>query len=164
VTDPIKDLAAAAGEESASLTWTAPEDCSTIVLRYKNEEDTIYRDVPGVAIGAFTSKITVSSLKAGLKYWFALVVSGGYHEGMSNEVSVTPLAKATPTPTTAPSVSPTAIPTGTPSTSPTSAPSVSPTSGDASGSGGGGGCSLDGVPFVAVLLLLAPLLVRYPRN
>lgn len=164
MTDPIKDLAVVAGEESASFTWTAPEDCSTIALRYKNEEDTIYRNVPNASIGPYTSKITVSSLKAGLKYWFALVVTGGYHEGTSNEVSVTPLAKATPTPTTTPSVSPTAGPSGSPSVSPTTAPSVSPASADVSGSGGGGGCSVDSVPFVAMLVLVAPLLLKYPRD
>ena len=144
------------------MQWTAPGDCSTITLRSKNADDPVYKTVTGVNLTSSTSNVTITGLKGGLKYWFALIVVGGANEGTSNVVTAVPL-ESIPTPTVAPTVSPTVTgapsvsPTAVPSVTVTGVPSVSPTSGGA-GSGGGGGCSVGDTSFMAGVLLLLPLL------
>lgn len=128
-------------------------------MRSKNENDLVYRTVPGVTLSAATSTVTVKNLLAGIRYWFTLVVVGGEHEGASNEVTVVPL-EPTPTPTVAPTVTgvPSVSPTAGPSVTVTIAPSVTPTGGGAAG-GGGGGCSVGDASLLTGVLVLLPLLL-----
>lgn len=88
----LNDITAIAGDQSASITFTAPAGATTVKVQQSTDGNT-WSYANTILLDAASTSAEVKGLKNGTTYYFRLEVVGGAHAGISNRTTnITPVA------------------------------------------------------------------------